>query len=302
MVSISTGELRIDGNVARYDLRMPLYEVETLDDPRASIIGHFQLFSDGEKGSVQSASCKVVEQEDSYHCRIEYRFSLPVEQLSVECRYYAVTIPDHVHILRACRGETVEQAVFDFTAPRAELNFAPPTWWATASGETVAGVKRAAGGLASLLCLCALALAARSRRELLALAGMFVGGEVLAAVLLPLTNWQPAPRFVEAAAALTIAYLAVEILVLPQAGQRWLVVGVLGLFHGLYLGSFLQGTGYSAWYVLFGAAVADAVLVAISALLLHGVIRVLGATKTAQLFSVLLLAFGLGWFWMRLKG
>ena len=101
-------------------------------------------------------------------------------------------------------------------------------------------------------------VAARSRKELLYLVGMFVAGQALACVLVPAINWNPAPRFVEAAAALTIAYLAVEVLLLPKAGQRWLVVGVLGVFHGLYLSLFLRETRFSMFYVLPGAAAADA--------------------------------------------
>ena len=71
--------------------------------------------------------------------------------------------------------------------------------------------------------------------------------------------WQPAPRFVEAATALAVAYLAVEILLLPQAGARWLVAGVLGALHGLYFHLFVQTTGYSPALVLLGAALAEVV-------------------------------------------
>ena len=83
---------------------------------------------------------------------------------------------------------------------------------------------------------------------------MFLAGQTAAACIVPLTAWQPPARFVEAAAALTIAYLAVEILALPHAGMRWLIVAVLGAFHGLYFALFLRTTGYSAVYVLAGAA------------------------------------------------
>ena len=80
--------------------------------------------------------------------------------------------------------------------------------------------------------------------------------------------WQPAPRFVEAAAALTVAYLAVEILLLPEAGARWLVAGVLGVFHGLYFHLFLQTTGYAPALVLPGAALAELAAIAMLALVL----------------------------------
>ena len=129
-------------------------------------------------------------------------------------------------------------------------------------------------------------LAARRRRELLALTGMFLLGLILACIVSPSVGWQPAPRFVEAAAALTIAYLAAEILLLPEAGKRWLVVGALGVFHGFYFDLFIRGSEYGAGYVLTGVAVSEVLLVALFALifLVSGpLIRLIVAlTRSAQ--------------------
>ena len=160
---------------------------------------------------------------------------------------------------------------------------------------------RALGGAAQVLFLAALVLAARSRRELLALTGMFLAGQVASALIVPHTLWQPAPRFVEAAAALTVAYLAVEILLLPQAGARWLVAGVLGAFHGLYFHLFLQTTGYRPGYVLAGAAVAELAALAILAAVLSRLARMARALRPVPVSACALLVFGMVWFWMRLR-
>src|SRR3989442_10221450 len=92
---------------------------------------------------------------------------------------------------------------------------------------------------------------------------MFLLGQIAAAVIVPKTNWEPAPRFVEAATALTIAYMAVEILALPQAGKRWLIARALGVFHGLYFSLFLRTTGYGPRYLLIGAAIGAAPFVSL---------------------------------------
>jgi hypothetical protein len=102
---------------------------------------------------------------------------------------------------------------------------------------------------------------------------------------------------VEAAGALTVAYLAVEILLVPQAGARWAIVGVLGAFHGLYLRLFLQATGYHAGYVLGGAAFAEVLVIALLGLALCRLPRVVH-----KLLAGALLAFGLVWFGLRLRG
>jgi len=54
----------------------------------------------------------------------------------------------------------------------------------------------------------ALAIAARRRRELYALAAAFLAGEFGSALYVVWGSWPPAPRFVEAAAALLVAGMA----------------------------------------------------------------------------------------------
>lgn len=301
MVSISTAELRVEGSTGQYKLQMPLYETETMDDPQSTIFEHLRFSSSGQEGQAEDVRCREQPEDDQYVCEATIEFPIEVEQIEVECRLYQVTVPNHVHILRAFRGEVADQAIFDFTAATAEINFIPPSFWETFSQQFGAGARRAAGGLASLLFLIALVLAARHRKELYALAGMFVAGQAVACFLVPLINWHPAPRFVEAAAALTIAYLAVEILLLPEAGQRSLVVGVLGLFHGLYLALFLRETQFSELYVLPGAVAVDLLLIALLGAIWAKLRPTAERFRLDKVLAGILLVFGLGWFFYRLR-
>ena len=105
------------------------------------------------------------------------------------------------------------------------------------------------------------------------LTAMFLAGEIAAALLAGAWLWQPPVRFVEAAMALSIAYLAVEILFLPEAGGRWLIAGILGGFHGLSLYLVLAGSGFHPAYVLGGAALSELAVIAalgIALWMLHG--------------------------------
>ncbi len=241
-----------------------------------------------------------------YVCIADYEFFQPVDSLDVECTFPAIVSPTHVHVLHAQLGSDSaarqDQAVFDQAFRTATLRFRPPTATEIAFTEFLAGGVRALGGVVQLVFLAALAVAARGRRELFALAGMFVGGQLLAVLVVPLTAWQPAPRFVEAAAALTVAYLAVEVLLLPKAGARWMVAGALGVFHGLFLHLFLQTTGYHPALVVAGAAAADAIVIA---LLGWVCLRIANATPRLQLPRIAASAmflFGLAWFALRLRG
>jgi hypothetical protein len=47
LMSMSNGELKVDGLQVTYELRMPLYEAAHLADPDASVLKSFRVFSDG---------------------------------------------------------------------------------------------------------------------------------------------------------------------------------------------------------------------------------------------------------------
>ena len=299
MVSMSTGELKVDGNRAHYELRMPSYEVAHVREPEHTLLEHIRFRSGGAWAKLAAQSC--ADQQGTYICNADYEFPAPVDELLIECTYPSATVPNHVHLLRAYRGDKTDQAVFDLSFTSAEIRFRPPTALETALKESAAGFMRAAGGLAPLLFLASLVLAARTRRELIGLTAAFLVAESLACVIAPRITFPLSPRFIEAAAALTIAYLAFEIILLPTSGMRWLVVGVLGLFHGAYFSIFLAESGYNAATFLCGVAVAELLLILIFAFALDRLIRFTKFSRAVPAAAGLLLAVGVVWFLWRLK-
>ncbi len=298
VVSMSSGELTIDGAHGRYELRMPLYEIAHVPHPETALLEHVAFAG----AKLTGSECRAETERDVYICHAEYEFRAPPERIEAECTLPSITVPNHVHLLRAEMGGRRDQGVFDLNFTRATLRFRPPGAWETALTEAAGGFLRALGGPAQILFLAALALAARSRGEMARLMGMFLLGQGAAALIVPHTAWQPAPRFVEAAAALTIAYLAVEILLLPKAGARWPIAGVLGVFHGLFLHLFLQTAGYRPGFVLAGAFAAEIAVAAMLALLLSRVGKWAQALRPVQVSASALLVFGMVWFILRLRG
>jgi HupE / UreJ protein len=299
MVSMSTSDLKVDGNRAHYELRMPMYEVAHVREPEHTLLDHVRFESGGAWGKPSGQACR--QEQDTYVCTADYQFPAPVETLQAECTLASVTVPNHVHLLRAYRGDKTDQAVFDLSYTQAELRFRPPTAFETAVREISAGFMRAAGGLAPLLFLVALVLAARSRRELVVLAAAFVAAEAVACTIVPRVTLSLSPRFIEAAAALTIAYLAFEIILLPQSSMRWLVVAVLGLFHGAYFAAFLAETGFHVATFLSGVVTCELILVALFALILDRLLRLTFLRRAVPVAASLLLAVGLVWFFLRLR-
>jgi hypothetical protein len=299
MISMSTGDLKVDGNRAHYELRMPMYEVAHVREPEHTPLDHIRFKSGGAWAQPSGQSCR--QEQDTYVCTADYQFPASVETLQVVCTLASVTVPNHVHLLRAYRGDKTDQAVFDLSYTQAEIRFRPPTAFETAVREISAGFMRAAGGLAPLLFLAALVLAARSRRELAVLTASFVAAEALACTIAPRIILTLSPRFIEAAAALTIAYMAFEIILLPQSSMRWLVVAVLGLFHGAYFAAFLNESGYRVATFFSGVAVCELLLIALFALILDRLMRLSFLRHAVPVAASLLLAVGVGWFFLRLR-
>jgi hypothetical protein len=301
VMSMSSGDLAILGARAHYELRMPLYEVAHVPNPERTLLEHIRFAG----ARMARSECGADAARDAYICVADYVFVAPVDRLDVECTFTAITVPNHVHLLRASLGEKPgekrDEAIFDLGFTRATLRFRPPTAAEIAITQAGAGLLRALGGTVQVLFLAALVLAARSRRELLAIAAAFLAGQAASVLTMAHVAWQPAPRFVEAATALAVAYLAVEILLLPLAGGRWLVAGVLGALHGLYFHLFVQTTGYSPALVLLGASLAEAAAVAVLALALSRVGRMAKAFRPVQVAASALLVFGMVWFLLRLR-
>lgn len=303
VISMSSGDFRIDGNRATYELRIPIYEIQHVKNPEKVLFESIRFSSRGSNATLKSSACEEDKIDSSYRCRATYEFPTNVEELEVTCNFHTVTVPNHVHLLRAYLGEKTDQAVFDFSNTNSVIKFRPPTAFEQFATGWGSGFARAFSSAAAVLFLACLALAARSRKELLWLAACFVVGEIASALIVPRTPWNPAPRFVDAALALTVAYLAVEVLTLPQAGQRWLVAAVLGLFHGLSYALYLTNTGYDAFAVLFGMGVAELLAIGIFALLMQRLGRIFSgiALTTQKIAASLLLVTGLTWFFLRLR-
>jgi len=242
VVSMSTGELRVDGPLAEYELRLPMIEIAQMADP-SSILNYIHF----EGGHRTSAKC--ADEDGTYVCHASYEFeNLVPDTLGVKCRFFEATVPNHVHWLHATRGKNSDQEVFDQAFPRSELRFRPPSRTEIFWRQFGLGFARAATNWIGLLFLVGLAIAApRSALPLLC----FLGGEAAAILIGPKIPWPLAPRFLESAMALTVAYLAVEILMASNARNLSWIVAVLGVFHGLFVAGFPlpYSVGVEIWQI-----------------------------------------------------
>lgn len=279
VVSMSSGELHVNGRDATYELRIPMYELAHVSSPETSLLDHVKF------AGARRASSHCQEQEGTYICRADYEFEKPVpDKIEVECTLFEVTVPNHVHLLYAVQGANSDQAVFDQSFREVEIRFHPPSRAELIAKDAAAGIARLLKSVSGLLFLAVLVLAARNTREMGILTIAFLAGEWLARPLAPRIPMSFSPEFLEAVLALTVAYLAAEIVFLPASGARWAVVPVLGVAHGLAFAAFPPS-------YLTAAAIAQAIL--LSAVWLAA--RMMPRSWRQPAAGVLLVA-GIGWF------
>ena len=299
-MSMSSGELRLDGDEAVLSIRVPDYEVQQLADPQQVLLDAFTLRVEGRQLERIAGHCSENEAESSYDCTS--RFAWPEEGavVEVECDLPDAVVANHVHVLRAVSPDGAEQQVFDYASRRQQFRFRPMGAVERIASEAKAGAVRILLGPAQMLFLVALVVAARSRGELLQMAAAFLTTLAVTAVAVWALAWQPPAGFADAAGALTIAYLAVETLTLPEAGGRWLVAGGMGAFHGLYFGVFLQQATMSPAAVLAGVSAAGVLILALLYALASRLSKDFGDSLFRKACAGALCVIGVGWFIARL--
>lgn len=305
VISMSMGYATVAGNRVEYLLRMPAYEVANVKDPERALLGHIRFTSGFETGRVTGQECHRDRASDNFICAANYEFSQPVERLGVECSFYAVTVPNHIHMLHAERAGKSDQAILDSSFSSATLAFRPPTAAEQAVEQSGAGAFRVWTNWAQLLLLIALGIAARSRKELMWTGAAFLAGETAGTAVILRSAWQPSARFSEAAVALALTYLALEILVFPKSQGRWILALLFGAFAGMYFSVFVNESGYRAAWVLAGAAFAALTVLAAVALAGHAVARLpvrdFGRMVLTKAAASALFITGSIWFYLRLR-
>ena len=137
VVSLSNGELTVTGRTAEYVLRMPAYEIEHVTNPEQALLNEIR-FGDGRRTDAQCARTG-----NDFICTAHYTFDhdLP-DKVDVECTFYRVTVPNHIHMLYAKQGENADQRVFDQNQSMIEIRFHPPSFTESLTRDGSAGAIR----------------------------------------------------------------------------------------------------------------------------------------------------------------
>src|SRR5262249_51238371 len=79
VVSMSSGEITIDGARAHFELRMPLYEITHVAQPENALLEHIRFRGGGREARLAGKDCHP--DRDTYICTADYEFPAPFEAL-----------------------------------------------------------------------------------------------------------------------------------------------------------------------------------------------------------------------------
>jgi hydrogenase/urease accessory protein HupE len=168
----------------------------------------------------------------------------PISELVVSTRFAETFGSGHATFARVARGDQARQGLFDDATTELHFSFAAPGAWREAAARyLVLGVEHIFTGLDHVLFLLSLVLLGGTLRRVVAVATAFTLAHSLTLTAAALGWASPPSRWVESAIALSIAWVAIENLVLARPAApgspeplalrlRWALTFAFGLVHG----------------------------------------------------------------------
>ena len=179
-------------------------------------------------------------------------------------------------------------------------------WWSAARTFLVLGVEHILTGYDHLLFLVALLVASRGIPQLVAIVTSFTIAHSLTLVAATIGIMSLPPRLVEAAIALSIAYVGIENLVAREVRGRWKLTFAFGLVHGFGFANVLremelprQALASSLFTFNLGVELGQLGVVLLLWPLLRWVQASSYATAVTRWTSAVITVCGLGWFVQR---
>jgi hypothetical protein len=215
--------------------------------------------------------------------------------------------PDHRTLARIDRGGgRVEEFVFQQGAEWTGQAGGSGAW-AAARSFVLLGVEHIFTGYDHILFLFGLLLVKRGFRSLVGIVTSFTVAHSLTLAAATLGLVQPSPWTIEAAIALSVAYIGFENLFVTDPRHRWKITFVFGLVHGFGFANVLRemslprsGLAVSLFSFNAGVEIGQLVIVALMFPVLLALARTRHHGLVTRVASVCIIATGLVWFYQRI--
>lgn len=234
-----------------------------------------------------------------------YAATQAIDEIAVQVRVLTDLYADHRNLAEVALGERRDQFVFQH-GNTYSATLATRDVWQTAESFVLLGIEHIFTGYDHVLFLFGLLLVGRGFKNLVAIVTSFTVAHSLTLALATLGAVEPVAWTIEAAIALSIAYIGFENLVVRDVRHRWKIAFVFGLVHGFGFANVLRemhlprsGLAVSLFTFNLGVEIGQALIVALMLPLLRFLERTPYRTLVTRVASMVIIAFGLFWFYQR---
>jgi HupE / UreJ protein len=269
------------------------------------VFDNFQIEAQGEVGKASLNALKLIPSAGELECSLAYSFSQPIEDVVLKVTLHNITDTGHWNLAQLQYDDQQEQKYFNLENPTAIIELRRGWMSYVRLGERflVFGGKRILTGYDSLAFLLGLLLVAQTFNSLVKSVGIFLIAQTLTLQVGALDVISLPPRFVDSAIALSVAYIALENLLLKEVANRWLIAGLFGLIFGFSFSVNIKEWGLpkkglitSLLSFSLGSILAVGVSAALIFLFLHYLNRFEWQKKATTFASVILVGVGFFWF------
>lgn len=328
-LSVSYSRVTIEGNAMAAVVRLPLDDADLLlrldrgldgtvtnaEIERAHpaiqryLAEHVRVSAAGALLSPSLEGTSIWKDQDGFpfmEARLSYRVAREIGDITIQVSALTDLYADHRHLSEIAFGGRKDQFVFQhrntYTARLERIQS-----WQTARSFLLLGIEHIFTGYDHILFLFGLLLVGKGLRNLIAIVTSFTVAHSLTLSLATLGVVQPASWTVEAAIALSIAYIGLENLFVKNVRHRWRMAFVFGLIHGLGFANVLRhmdlargALALSLFTFNVGVEIGQIAIVAMMWPVLRYVERTPYRVPVVRVASAVIVACGLFWFWQRI--
>jgi hypothetical protein len=247
--------------------------------------------------------------------RVEHAIRDASRPFVVRATLHALTDDTHRVIGRFERDGIVTAMVFDATTPQHAVAARPARSWREATiaagsmpGMLLLGIEHILTGYDHLVFLLCLLLAGGTWRSRLGIVSAFTVAHSITLVLAAMRVVTPPSGFVEPAIAITIAYVALENLIVDPQRSRWATAFGFGLIHGFGFATLLDvlDLPFGQWVAAvlafnIGVEIGQLAVVAVAMPVVIVIARSSWHTRFVRYASSAVLGLAVVWFVERLQ-
>jgi hypothetical protein len=245
--------------------------------------------------------------QDTLRLDLQFTFAAPVTALAIDSTLHQLTQPDHRHLVHAVIAGTSHEAVLDGGVTHAVFQAGPSARTDAARRFVLLGMEHIVTGYDHLAFLVVLLVGAASLMDVVKIVTAFTVAHSITLALATFGVVSLPPVLIESLIAFSIAWVAVENLLLDHAGGRWRITFVFGLVHGFGFSNVLRdmdlpraSLAMSLFTFNAGVEIGQLVFVLVTFPLIYRLMRTHWHAQFSLACSSVVFCLGVYWFVQRL--